>query len=231
LVLGIHDLEVGYRGRSVLHGVNVGINSGELVSMLGRNGAGKSTLLKTVMGSVPLRAGRITLRNQDISSWRVARRVEGGIGFSPEGRRVFSTLSVRANLMVGAAKANRRQQAEGLERAVALFPELGRRMTQRAGTMSGGEQQMLAIARAFMTGPQLLLVEEPSHGLAPVVVDRVYEALRATAVDGTAVLVAEQFQRVRRDFSDRILVIEDGQLREEALLSLASPAVTRREAP
>jgi branched-chain amino acid transport system ATP-binding protein len=209
-VLGVHRLIAGYDGQAVLHGVDIEVFPNEIVTLLGANGAGKSTLLKTVMGTVPVIEGQLTFRGHVITGWPPHRRVAAGIGFSPEGRRVFSNMSVEENLLMGAISRPAKQDREGMDRVLGLFPVLGSRTNQRAGTLSGGEQQMLAIGRALMSLPSLLLVEEPSQGLAPVVVDRVYEALRSIADEGIAVIVAEQFQQVREEVSDRILVIDKG---------------------
>jgi ABC-type branched-subunit amino acid transport system ATPase component len=184
-----------------------------MISLLGANGAGKSTLLKTVMGTVPVIDGSIMLAGQDITRWAAYKRVAAGIGFSPEGRRVFANLTVEENLLIGATSMRKAHRRDQMAYAGELFPILGERMGQRAGTLSGGEQQMLAVARAMMTKPQLLIVEEPSQGLAPMVVDRIYETLHGIAEsDGVAVLIAEQFQQVREEYSDRILVIDKGQI-------------------
>jgi len=198
-ILEVEDLVAGYNGQPVLHRVALQVAAGEVVSLLGANGAGKSTLLKTIMGTVPVIQGYI-------------RRVAAGIGFSPEGRRIFGNLSTEENLLMGAASLPRARKRDGLDRAFTLFPVLAERITQKAGTLSGGEQQMVAIARAMMALPKLLLVEEPSQGLAPVAVDAVYATLRDIADTGVAVLVAEQFQQVHEDASDRILVIDKGTI-------------------
>ena len=211
-VLEVEDLIAGYNGQPVLHKVSLAVSAGEVVSLLGANGAGKSTLLKTVMGTVPVIQGYIRLAGTGISTWAPHRRIAAGIGFSPEGRRIFSNLSTEENLLMGAASLPRARKRDGLERAFTLFPVLAERTTQKAGTLSGGEQQMVAIARAMMASPKLLLVEEPSQGLAPVVVDAVYATLREIADTGVAVLVAEQFQQVHEDASDRILVIDKGTI-------------------
>jgi branched-chain amino acid transport system ATP-binding protein len=211
--LAMRELSAGYHGRAVLRAVELEVTAGQIVCLLGANGAGKSTLLKTITGTLPALAGRIELAGVAIGGWRIRRRVRAGIGFSPEGRRVFGSLSVLANLLVGAAALPRRREREGLAEVLGLFPELERRLGQRAATLSGGEQQMLAIARAMMSAPTVLLVEEPSQGLAPKVVDRVYTALQAAAARGVAVLVAEQFQQLRPQACDSVLVIERGTVR------------------
>lgn len=211
-VLGVHGLIAGYDGQAVLHGVEIQVFANEIVTLLGANGAGKSTLLKTVMGTVPVIEGQLTFKGDTITTWPPHKRVAAGIGFSPEGRRVFSNMTVEENLLMGAISKPAKADRDGLSRVLGLFPVLGERTRQRAGTLSGGEQQMLAIGRALMSMPALLLVEEPSQGLAPVVVDRVYEALRSIADEGIAVIVAEQFQQVREEVSDRILVIDKGTI-------------------
>jgi ABC-type branched-subunit amino acid transport system ATPase component len=211
-ILEVEDLVAGYNGQPVLHKVSLQVTAGEVVSLLGANGAGKSTLLKTVMGTVPVIQGYIRLAGTGISTWSPHKRVSSGIGFSPEGRRIFANLSTEENLLMGAASLPRARKRDGLDRAFTLFPVLAERTAQKAGTLSGGEQQMVAIARAMMAAPKLLLVEEPSQGLAPVVVDAVYATLREIADTGVAVLVAEQFQQVHEDASDRILVIDKGTI-------------------
>ncbi|MGQ0844127.1 MAG: ABC transporter ATP-binding protein [Sporichthyaceae bacterium] len=211
-VLQTVGLSVGYGSYVVLGGVDIALQGGEIVSLVGLNGTGKSTLLKTLIGTLPVLAGDMLLHGRTVTDWPAHRRIQGGVAFSPESRRVFANLSVEANLLVGAASRPRSAERDGLASVLELFPELAGRLSQRAGTLSGGEQQMLAIGRALMSAPSLLLVEEPSQGLAPVVVDRVYEALARIAADGVAILIAEQFQQVREDASDRILVIDAGRV-------------------
>ena len=221
-ILEVEDLVAGYAGHPVLHGVTMQVHAGEIVSLLGANGAGKSTLLKTIVGTVPTIRGEIRLKGEPVGRRPAWRRVAAGIGFSPENRRVFSNLTVRENLRMGAISRSRAEEDHGLERALELFPILRERSGQRAGTLSGGEQQMLAIVRALMAMPSLLLVEEPSQGLAPIVVDDLYDALRTIANAGVAVLVAEQFQQVREDASDRILLIDKGTVVDDAALDPAT---------
>jgi ABC-type branched-subunit amino acid transport system ATPase component len=224
IALTVRQLIAGYSGQAVLHRVDMEVRHGEVVSLLGANGAGKSTLLKTVMGTVPTIAGQILLDGEDITKWAPYKRVAAGIGFSPEGRRIFANLTVEENLLIGATSMRKAHRRDQMAYTGEIFPILAERMGQRAGTLSGGEQQMLAVARAMMTKPQLLLVEEPSQGLAPMVVDRIYETLRGIAQDrGVAVLIAEQFQQVREEYSDRILVIDKGQIiPDEELASTGS---------
>ncbi|MGQ0626411.1 MAG: ABC transporter ATP-binding protein [Sporichthyaceae bacterium] len=212
-VLQVESLVAGYSGQAVLHRADLSVNAGEVVSLLGANGAGKSTLLKTIVGTVPVISGHIRLRGADVTRWAPHKRIAAGIGFSPEGRRIFANLSVEENLLIGATTLSKSHRRDRIAASGELFPILGQRLRQRAGTLSGGEQQMLAVARAMMTDPALLLVEEPSQGLAPLVVDKIYDTLREIAAGrGVAVLIAEQFQQVREDASDRILVIEKGEV-------------------
>jgi len=225
IVLEVRQLVAGYSGHAVLHQVDIELHAGEIVSLLGANGAGKSTLLKTIMGTVPVIRGEIHLLGQNISDWAPYKRVSTGIGFSPEGRRVFANLTVEENLLIGATSMSRAHRRDQINAVGDLFPVLAQRMNQRAGTLSGGEQQMLAVARAMMTKPRLLMVEEPSQGLAPVVVERIYETLREIVSQGeVAVLVAEQFQQVNEEASDRILVIDKGVVIPDSELASVTAA-------
>jgi branched-chain amino acid transport system ATP-binding protein len=226
-VLVTRGLQVGYGSYVVLHDVALTAEAGTIATLVGLNGAGKSSLLKTLIGTNPALGGQISLLGKDVTAWPAYQRVAAGIGFSPEGRRMFANLTVEGNLLVGAAGVPRHRERAELDRVLTLFPELSGRLAQRAGTLSGGEQQMVAIGRALMAAPRLLLVEEPSQGLAPVVVDRVYEALGTIAAGGVAVLVAEQFQQVREDASDRILVIDSGRLSDHD--ASASGGLTHRQ--
>jgi ABC-type branched-subunit amino acid transport system ATPase component len=209
--LAVRDLRAGYDGVPVLFDVNVEIQPAEIVILCGGNGAGKSTLLKTIMGTVQVLGGELLLDGVRINKWPTHRRTRAGISFSPEGRRVFPTLSVRENLHAGASHVPTGRLAERCAEVYEYFPVLGERADQLAGTLSGGEQQMLAIGRALMPRPDLILVEEPSQGLAPVMVDRVYAALQRICLDReVAVLIAEQFQQLRVNDCDRVLVIDKG---------------------
>jgi ABC-type branched-subunit amino acid transport system ATPase component len=220
MVLQIPELVAGYAGQAVLHRVEIELRAGQIVSLLGANGAGKSTLVKTIMGTVPVIRGNIYLRGKDVTRWPPYARVAAGLGFSPEGRRVFVNLTVEENLLIGATAMSRSHRRDQIGAAGELFPVLAERMSQKAGTLSGGEQQMLAIARAMMTRPKLLMVEEPSQGLAPVVIDRIYASLRALVDNfGIAVLITEQFQQVNEEASDRILVIDKGEVISDSELT------------
>jgi ABC-type branched-subunit amino acid transport system ATPase component len=209
--LAVQDLRAGYDGTAVLFDVNFDIWPGEIIVLCGGNGAGKSTLLKAIIGTVQVLGGEIRLDDHRINKWAPHKRTKAGISFSPEGRRVFATLTVKENLHAGASHVPTGQLAERCREIYEYFPVLGEREDQLAGTLSGGEQQMVAIGRALMPRPDLILVEEPSQGLAPVVVDRVYHALQRICLDrGVSVLIAEQFQQLRENDCDRVLVIDKG---------------------
>ncbi len=212
--LQLTGLRAGYDRVAVVFDVNLEVAPGEIVVLVGGNGAGKSTLLQAVMGTVSVLAGEVRLDGRTISRWPVARRTRAGVSYSPEGRRVFPTLTVRENLDAGASHVPTRQLRNRRAEVFDYFPILSERAGQSAGTLSGGEQQMLAIGRALMSGPDLILVEEPSQGLAPVIVDRVYETLQRICLDrGTSVVIAEQFQQLREYDCDRVLVIDKGIVR------------------
>ncbi|HZE65413.1 MAG TPA: ABC transporter ATP-binding protein [Sporichthyaceae bacterium] len=209
--LAVENLRAGYDGVPVLFDVNFDIWPAEIVVLCGGNGAGKSTMLKAIMGTVQVLGGEMRLDDQKINKWPPHRRTKAGISFSPEGRRVFATLSVKENLHAGASHVPTAELEERCQEVYEYFPVLGEREGQLAGTLSGGEQQMVAIGRALMPRPDLILVEEPSQGLAPVMVDRVYHALQRICLDrGVSVLIAEQFQQLRENDCDRVLVIDKG---------------------
>jgi branched-chain amino acid transport system ATP-binding protein len=190
-LLRIDGLSAGYGGSEALHGVTLALAPGEAVALLGANGAGKSTLLKAVLGLVPSTTGRVTFDGVELTGLPPERRVRLGLGYVPEGRRVFPGMSVRDNLEVASfAPAAPRRAA--LERVFTLFPQLRTKAAERAWRLSGGQQQMLAIGRALMGAPRLLLLDEPSLGLSPKLAGEVFAAVRAIAEAGTAVLVAEQ---------------------------------------
>ena len=222
--LQVRALRAGYDRVPVVFDVDLEVAAGEIVILVGGNGAGKSTLLKAVMGTVAVLDGEIWYEGRRINAWSVARRTRAGISYSPEGRRVFPTLSVRENLDAGASHVPTRRLRERRAEVFDYFPILSDRSTQLAGTLSGGEQQMLAIGRALMAGPDLILVEEPSQGLAPVIVDRVYETLQRICLDrGTSVVIAEQFQQLREYDCDRVLVIDKGVVRPYRPVSAGGP--------
>ncbi len=214
-MLELTDVHAVYGRSHVLHGVSLRAGEGEVVSLLGRNGAGKSTTLKAIVGVVEVTAGAIRFEGRslrDVPTHRVARL---GIGLVPEDRRIFADLSVLENLMVGA-------RADGgwtVDRIFGLFPRLAGLARQRGGSLSGGEQQMLTIARTLMTGPRLLLLDEPSEGLAPVVVAALAENVAALRRQGLSILMAEQNVKFARRLADRAYIIEKGQIRFDGTMA------------
>jgi branched-chain amino acid transport system ATP-binding protein len=209
------NLEVFYgKYLQVLRGVSVGIEAGQTVAVLGPNGAGKTTLIRTVMGLIedqPER-GEVRLAGARINDWDTGKRVQAGIACVPEGREVFADLSVKENLVMGAWVASARTIAESIERVYARFPRLAERQRQRAGTLSGGEQQMLAIGRALMSRPKVLLLDEPSLGLAPLVVAEIFEILRELASEGISILLVEQNARLALAFAEHGYILEGGRV-------------------
>jgi ABC-type branched-chain amino acid transport systems, ATPase component len=190
-LLRIEGLAAGYGGAMAVDRLTLSVAAGEAVALLGANGAGKSTLLKAVLGLIPVRYGRLWLDGEEITGLAPERRVRRGLGYVPEGRRVFPGMSVRDNLEV-ASPLGRVDRACDLERIFALFPALADKAAERAWRLSGGQQQMLAVGRALMGRPRLLLLDEPSLGLSPKLAGEVFAAVRAIAAEGTTVLVAEQ---------------------------------------
>jgi branched-chain amino acid transport system ATP-binding protein len=190
-LLNIDGLSVAYGQVSALRDVSISINAGEAVALVGANGAGKSTLFKSIVGFLRPRSGRIQFLGRDMAGVSPERRARLGLGYAPEGRRVFPGMTVRENLEV-AVFASKGEREQRLQRAFALFPQLAERHAQLAWQLSGGQQQMLAIGRALMGRPRLLLLDEPSLGLSPKLADEVLAAVRVIIQDGTAVLLAEQ---------------------------------------
>jgi branched-chain amino acid transport system ATP-binding protein len=194
-LLAIHGLRAAYGKIEALKGVDLEINPGEIVALIGANGAGKSTLMMTIFGRPRARAGRIEFDGRDITGEATHEIARLRIAQSPEGRRIFPRMSVAENLRMGAdaTGSSEADRVRGLERVLSLFPRLGERMNQRGGTLSGGEQQMLAIGRALMSRPRLLMLDEPSLGLAPLIARQIFEAIRAlNRQDGLTVLIVEQ---------------------------------------
>jgi len=201
-------VRAGYGQTVVLEDVRLAIEPGETVSIIGRNGVGKSTLLSTIMGHTTLHGGRIALRGQDISRVVTYRRVGAGLGLVPQEREIFPSLSVRENLEVAA-----RPGAWTLETVCGLFPRLGERMSNRGNQLSGGEQQMLAIGRALIGNPKVLLMDEPSEGLAPVIVEELARAIkRLAAAKEMAMVVVEQNSRLALDIAPRAVVMDRGRI-------------------
>ena len=212
-LLEVSDLRVNYGAVSAIRGVSLSVAAGEVVALLGANGAGKSTLLRTVSGLIRPRAGRITLGGEPIHRLPPARIVRLGIAHCPEGRRVFGTLSVAENLRLGAAaRADRTGIAADRDKIYAMFPILAERMSQAAGTLSGGEQQMLAMGRALMARPRVLLLDEPSLGLAPLLVRQIFRTLAELKADGVTMLLVEQNINLALDLADRAYVLRTGEV-------------------
>lgn len=214
VLLQIEDLHVSYGALRVLQGVSLQIKAGELVSLLGGNGAGKSTTQKAILGFVRPKSGKITFEGARLDTLSIPEIIQKGITMVPEGRRVFPFMEVRENLLLG-GWVRRKQRAEikhDFERVLDLFPILRKRLNQLAGTMSGGEQQMVAMARALMMRPKLVLMDEPTMGLAPKLVDEVLQLIQTVNRDGIAVLLVEQNARTALGFTDRAYVMERGRL-------------------
>jgi branched-chain amino acid transport system ATP-binding protein len=206
---GVHT----YSGAiQALHGVSVEVNEGEIVTLIGANGAGKTTLLMTVCGNPRAQQGRITFQDEDITHKETHHIMRSGIAISPEGRRVFKDLTVSENLMMGGFFSSREQIKVDMEHVYTLFPRLKERAHQRAGTMSGGEQQMLAIGRALMTRPSLLLLDEPTLGLAPLIIAQIFDIIRSIRDNGVTVFLVEQNAHKALKIADRGYVLENGQV-------------------
>ena len=212
-MLTLDNVSVNYGAIEALMGVSMHVETGEVVTLIGANGAGKTTTLRTITGLLQPREGKITFEGEDISGRPTHQLVAKGISMSPEGRGVFANLSVRENLQMGAyLKKDKRMIAAAMERAFQMFPRLKEREAQKAGTLSGGEQQMLAIGRALMSQPRLLLLDEPSLGLAPLVVHTIFEAIDEIKSKGTTILLVEQNAHAALKHSDRAYVLETGRI-------------------
>jgi branched-chain amino acid transport system ATP-binding protein len=217
-MLALHDVHTYYGKSHILHGVSIEVGAGEVVGLLGRNGVGKSTTLKTIMGIVRPSQGRVVFEQRDVSgmpSYRVARI---GIGYVPEDRRIFRLLTVLENLRTGLDRqgiTDARRDAL-LEKAYANFPVLRERRNQAGGTLSGGEQQMLAIARAMMLEPKVILLDEPTEGLMPRMVGQIHEIIKVLHREGVAILLVEQNVPLTLEVSDRVYIMEKGVVRHHA---------------
>ncbi|MBQ9322685.1 MAG: ABC transporter ATP-binding protein [Clostridia bacterium] len=212
-MLEIKDLFVSYGMMEVLHGISLKVEDKELVSVIGPNGAGKSTLIKTVMGLVKPTSGQILYNGQDITNLPAHKRAGLGIGYVPEGRRVFAKLTVEENLRMGAYELkDKKKIAENMDRVYGIFPRLGERKNQLASTMSGGEQQMLAISRALMLSPQMLLIDEVSMGLMPIMVNTCFDVIQKLNGQGITILVVEQNANKALKVAHRGYVLETGNI-------------------
>jgi branched-chain amino acid transport system ATP-binding protein len=227
-LLALEGLQVSYGGIRAVKGIDLTVGEGELVCLIGANGAGKTTTLKAITGLVHPASGRVVYGGEDIAgrkSFEIARR---GLALVPEGRGVFPQLSIEENLRMGAyARDDKPGVAADMERMFTLFPRLKERRAQTAGTLSGGEQQMLAIGRALMSRPRLLLLDEPSMGLAPLMVQKIFEVIRAVATEGVTMLLVEQNARLALEASHRGYVLEGGvvTLSGESRSLLGNPQV------
>jgi branched-chain amino acid transport system ATP-binding protein len=228
-LLEVAGLRGGYGRTEVLRGVDLAVSAGEVVALLGSNGAGKTTLNNTVCALVPAWSGRVAFEGRDLTRAHYREVVEAGLVQVPEGRRIFPNLDVRENLMLGAYRRGRGRRDANLERVLATFPRLKERLAQKAGTMSGGEQQMLAIGRGLMAEPKLLILDEPSLGLSPLLVEEMFALIRRLHDDGLAVLLVEQNVGQSLEIADRAYVLENGAMRFAGLPAelLASDALRR----
>ncbi len=227
-LLALEQLQVSYGGIRAVKGVDLTVEPGELVCLIGANGAGKTTTLRAVTGLVRAAGGRIVYDSAEIAGLRVHEIARRGLALVPEGRGVFAQLTIEENLAMGAyARSDKAAVAADMERAYALFPRLKERRRQTAGTLSGGEQQMLAIARALMGRPKLLLLDEPSMGLAPLMVEKIFEVIRAIAAEGVTLLLVEQNARLALEVSHRGYVLEGGvvAISGEARALLGDPRI------
>ncbi len=224
-LLEVSDIHAHYGSIEALKGVSLTVEPHEVVTLIGANGAGKSTTLRSISGLTPASSGTITFDDEDITRVPAHDVVSRGIALAPEGRHCFPRMTVRENLDLGAYRRRGAEVLEDLERVFTLFPRLMERESQKAGTMSGGEQQMLAIGRALMARPKLLMLDEPSMGIAPILVERIYETIKEINRSGVAILLVEQNANYALDISGRGYVLETGQI------TLASDSARLRDDP
>jgi branched-chain amino acid transport system ATP-binding protein len=216
-MLTIQNLEAAYGKVQVLHGISLEVPQGKLVTLIGSNGAGKTTTMRAISGMIKPKAGSITLGGKDITGLDSHRIARAGLAHSPEGRRVFATMTVTDNLLLGAFPRFTRARPKGdiardLDKAMDLFPRLKERRNQLAGTLSGGEQQMLAMARAVMLNPDVVLLDEPSMGLAPILVEEVFRIITRLKSEGVTMLLVEQFAAAALNVADYGYVLENGRI-------------------
>jgi len=226
-MLSFNNVSAHYGKIQALHQVSLYINQGEIVTLIGANGAGKTTLLGALCGEPRATQGSIIFEGQDITQWPTAKIMRGDIAIVPEGRRVFSRMTVEENLAMGGFFATREQYQQRLQHVYALFPRLQERRTQRSGTMSGGEQQMLAIGRALMSQPRLLLLDEPSLGLAPIIIQQIFDTIQRLREEGMTIFLVEQNANQALKLADRGYVLENGHvvLEDSGTALLANEAV------
>jgi branched-chain amino acid transport system ATP-binding protein len=211
-LLRLEGINTYYGQMHILQNVDLQVRDGELVCLLGGNASGKSTTLKTILGIVPPRSGKVLLAGEDVTRYATSRRIELGLAIVPENRRLFGPMTVLENLELGAYLRPRADLKEDLERVYEIFPQVAERRKQLAGTLSGGEQQMVAMGRALMARPKLLLMDEPSMGLAPILVEKNFEIIKQVHETGVAVLVVEQNANVSLGIADRGYVLQTGNV-------------------
>lgn len=225
-MLKLEDIHAGYGATTILHSISLDVGSGEVVTIVGGNGAGKTTVLRTIAGLIRPTAGRIVFDGEDVTRLSAHDIVELGITLIPEGRQLFPDMTVRENLQMGAFRRTARgQMSETMEEVLTLFPRLRERLHQPAVSLSGGEQQMVAIARGMMARPRLLMFDEPSLGLAPIIVEQVFEVIDAVVKTGTTILIVEQNVFHTLKAADRGYVLENGEI----VLSDAADALLRND--
>jgi branched-chain amino acid transport system ATP-binding protein len=224
-MLEVRDLRAGYGGAEVLRGVAMNVGAGEIVAILGANGVGKTTLNHALSGLLANRSGEIRFERNRIDRASAAAIVEAGLIHVPEGRKIFPNLSVRENLELGSYRRGRERRAANIERVFATFPRLEERVRQTAGTLSGGEQQMLAIGRGLMAEPRLLILDEPSLGLSPLLVEEMFGLIRRLNAEGLAILLVEQNVVQSLELASRAYILENG------VFALSGPAAELRESP
>jgi branched-chain amino acid transport system ATP-binding protein len=230
-MLAIEDLNAWYGRSHVLQGVSLKVEAGEVVCVIGRNGAGKTTTLRAVMGLVPRRTGRVLFEGADILGQPTFRRLAMGLAYVPEERRIVPGLSVHENLRLGlVASQNRKREAEVIDRIAETFPRLRERLAQSAETLSGGEQQMLAIARALVADPKLVMLDEPSEGIMPVLADEMFELFARMKADGITILLVEQNVERALRLADRAYIMDQGEIvhHDEARTLLADSEIQER---
>ena len=212
MLLQVDDIHVYYGSIHAIKGVSFEVHAGEIVTLIGANGAGKSTVLNTISGLLRSKTGSISFNGENISTILPHKIVQKGLAQVPEGRRIFSQMSVQENLEMGAYTQPNSGVAEDLEQVFALFPRLKERRRQISGTLSGGEQQMLAMGRALMSHPKLLMLDEPSMGLAPLLVEQIFEIIKELHKNGTTILLVEQNAQMALSIADRAYVLETGKV-------------------
>ena len=225
----VSGLEVRYGTAQAVFGVDLTVGAGQMLTVLGANGAGKTSLARAISGLVPASAGKVQLNGEDVTRWRADRRRRAGLVYVPEGRGIFPGLSVQDNLRMAVRPAGRRKErADAMDRAAQLFPILAQRTGQRAGSLSGGEQQMLALARALAVQPKVLIADELSLGLAPLVVDNVFEGVQAARQEGVSVVLIEQFVHRALELADSAVIMSRGRVAWSGPAAGAGPEVLER---